>query len=89
MGHRPLSIVEGCEADLWLEGRKEGSSFVYGRLESRVAIARGKEVVEMNPSSSKQHVRCTSMTSCHNLLELSCFRLQISEHWQFGTILLQ
>ena len=89
MGRRPPPIVEGREVDLWLEGRKEGSSFVYGGLESRVAIARGKEVVETNPSSSKQHVRCTSMTPCRNLLELCCFRLQISEHWRFGTILLQ
>jgi hypothetical protein len=29
------------------------------------------------------------MTPCRNLLELYCFRLQISEHWRFGTILLQ
>ena len=88
MGHRPLSIVEGCEADLWLEERKEGSRFVYGGLESHVAIVRGKEEVETNPSTSKQHVRCTSMTSRRNLLELCCFRLQISKHWRFGTILL-
>jgi hypothetical protein len=77
-GRRPPPIVEGREADLWLPQRNEGSSFVYGALESRVAISRGKEVVETNPSSSKKHVRCASMTPCCNLLELCCFGLQIS-----------
>jgi hypothetical protein len=54
-GRRPPPIVEGREADLWSEGRKEGSSGAYGGLDARVAIARSKEVVETNPSS-KQHV---------------------------------
>jgi hypothetical protein len=37
-------IVAGREADLWLEGCKEGLSGVHNRLESRVAVvARGKE----------------------------------------------
>jgi len=59
-GHRRPPIVEGSEADLWLEGRKVGSSFVYGALESRVVISSGNEVVETNPSSSRQHLRCVA-----------------------------
>jgi hypothetical protein len=55
-GRRPSLIVEGREANLWSEGRKEVSSGVYSGLDARVAIARSKEVVETNPSSSKQHV---------------------------------
>jgi hypothetical protein len=60
-GHRPPLIVEGSEADLWLEGRKAGSSIVYGTLESRFVISSGNEVEETNPSSSRQHVRCVAI----------------------------
>ena len=52
-GCRPPPIVEGRETDLWVDGRKEGSR---DGVPARVAITRGKEIVETNPSSSNQHV---------------------------------
>ena len=58
--HTPPT-VEGSEADLWSEGRKVSSTLVYSALESRVAISSGNEVVETNPSSSRQHVRCVAI----------------------------
>jgi hypothetical protein len=52
-GCRPPTIVEGRETDLWVDGRKEGSNW-GSRDGVPVAITRGKEMVETNPSSSNQ-----------------------------------
>ncbi|XP_021304998.1 protein FAR-RED IMPAIRED RESPONSE 1 [Sorghum bicolor] len=52
-GCRPPAIVEGRETDLWVDGRKEGSNR-GSRDGVPVAITRGKEMVETNPSSSNQ-----------------------------------
>jgi hypothetical protein len=52
-GYRPPAIVEGRETDLWVDGRKEGSNR-GSRDGVPVAITRGKEMVETNPSSSNQ-----------------------------------
>ena len=53
-GCRPTTIVEGRETDLWVDGRKEGSNRGSRDGVHVVAITRGKEMVETNPSSSNQ-----------------------------------